>query len=602
MRKIPAFFLILFLVFSVGVGKAENQTVTVSPTGMNDQNVINQAITQAGSGGTVFLNAGTYDITGPIEMVSNLKLSGDSNAIIRVSSSSSQYFTGTTGIISAHSPVENVEISGFQIDGNCENLPSSYNSNDQDPHDCERAIFIIGSTNPRGNGVYIHDMKIYDCFSDGIHVRFCNGVRVSNIEESNCQHEGIYFCEVLQGEISGCKIAGMTSDCMRVENSQNVTVHDNLFFSYNGTHNNGAYEGGANALQIANQGRSFGTGSPKPDSTANIEVFNNTFANVQINAASGLSNIFIHDNKFIGKSELETMGVPVDVSGATPTIQQSEQVFNSIFDILNMTFSDTGIVDNHNVQPGMNWQQKGHSKAWVDIVGWNNLTQINGIFYIPSGEQPIVKYGTVATELTGSTQIHLTVSQSNGNATADLEVITTYSIANKTKTEVSHYFDTEKMPETFSSAINNTAYVTILNNSFSKQTVVYVPENPDVMKICFKFNNSETWHYLHTGTTNTTSKGVKFVNISSLDYWNPEDNVSGNQFVISEYISPKDIKSKVQIVQYDVYGNQISITNYEIKEDAPLSFWKLLPPQTALFALIVGIFVYGSYRNLEAFR
>ncbi len=102
------------------------------------------------------------------------------------------------------------------------------------------------------------------------------------------------------------------------------------------------------------------------------------------------------------------------------------------------------------------------------------------------------------------------------------------------KTEVSHYFDTEKIPETFSPAISNTAYVTILNNSFSKQVVVYVPENPDVMKVCFKFNNSETWHYLHTGTINTTPKGVKFVNISSLDYWNPEDNVSGNQLVIPE--------------------------------------------------------------------
>ncbi len=128
MRKIPAFFLILFLVFSIGLGKAGTE-VTVSPTGTNDQNVINQAIEQAG-GGTVFLNAGTYEVTGPIEMESNVTLTGDYNAIIRVSSSSSKWFTGTTGIISAHSPVENVEISGFQIDGNCENLPSSYDSND----------------------------------------------------------------------------------------------------------------------------------------------------------------------------------------------------------------------------------------------------------------------------------------------------------------------------------------------------------------------------------------------------------------------------------------------------------------------------------------
>ena len=74
--------------------------MTVNPTGSSDQNTINQAISQAG-GGTVYLNPGVYMIDGPIKIISNTKLLGDSNAIVRVSSSSSQWFTGTTGLIGA---------------------------------------------------------------------------------------------------------------------------------------------------------------------------------------------------------------------------------------------------------------------------------------------------------------------------------------------------------------------------------------------------------------------------------------------------------------------------------------------------------------------
>ena len=52
--------------------------------------------------------AGVYEIDGPIIIGSNTILTGDPDAIIKVSSSSSQWFTGSIGIISCKESIKNV--------------------------------------------------------------------------------------------------------------------------------------------------------------------------------------------------------------------------------------------------------------------------------------------------------------------------------------------------------------------------------------------------------------------------------------------------------------------------------------------------------------
>jgi polygalacturonase len=633
MKFLPAFLAVSFVFFSVGIVEAGTQ-VTISPTGSNDQNAINQAISQVAQtgGGTVVLSAGIYSLTGPVYIKSNVNLIGEKNTILRVSKSSSQWFTGATGIISCNEDLKNCTISNLQIDGNCENLPSGYANSPGHYRDCGRGFIIGGSSGDYGQSVKIYNVQIYDCFSDGIYIRYTDTVYIYSNFISNCQHEGIYCSVVKNGLVTGNQIAAIGTDGIRLDNCIKCKVSKNYIISYTGSNNGLVPLDEENGIQVGDTGSSKGFNAEKPIHTQNIEICDNTLVNIKKGAFSPYSSydgVYVHNNTIIGGKALETSGIPVNITDAVndtgvlynisesnqPTKEMSENLFANI---LNMTFSDTGLVHNNNVQPDKNWQQKRHSKAWVDIVGWNNLTQRNGVFYIPAGEQPIVKYDSVATDLMGSTQPHLTTYQSNGNLTADLEVKTTYKVAKtssrsvlgvsvpiisyETKTETSHYYDSETVPQTYNPAINTTAYVTILNNTFSKQTVVYVPENLDVMKVCFKYDTVETWHYMHTGTENTTVKGVKYIQISDLDYWDKQDNVSGNQLVIPEYISPKDVKYRVQIVQYDIYGNEIPVTTFETKEEGPLSFWKLLPPKTVLFASIVGIFLYGIRRNLEAFR
>jgi hypothetical protein len=312
----------------------------------NNQVQINQAISQAD---TVYLNSGVYMVDGTISIKSNFMLTGDPNAIIRVSGSSNQWFQGSTGIISCKESLKNVEICGFQIDGNVGALPPEFHHSRPDTsHDCEKLMILGGYSNDYAENILIHDMKLYNAFSDGVYLRFAKNSACYNNFISNCQHEGIFWTSVLNSEMYNNQIAGITSDCARLDNCVNCKVYDNILFSYSGDHNNGEWEHGENGLQVGDGGVSHGYDARNsPTTTTNIEVFDNTFAANGLQAIllgsaalESSANVFIHGNKFIGKAELETNGISFDVSNSNPsTIERSEKVFSSIFDILNQDFS-----------------------------------------------------------------------------------------------------------------------------------------------------------------------------------------------------------------------------------------------------------------------
>ncbi|MDD5536640.1 MAG: right-handed parallel beta-helix repeat-containing protein [Candidatus Cloacimonetes bacterium] len=316
------------------------ETYTLSPDGSHSNQ---KQITEALKNGDVYLNPGIYDVDGPIYITSNRILAGHQDAIIRVYSGSSQWFTGRTGVISSRESLKNVEIAGFQIDGNIGNLPKHYaDSRSDTSHDCEKLINLGGYSNDPANNIKIHDMKLYNAFSDGMYIIHAKNVEIFDNLISNCQHEGIYLSVVRDGHMHNNQIAGITSDCARLDNCQNVLVEYNLFFSYGGN-SYGAYKGGENGLQIGDAGSSKGYNAVKKGyPTKNIEVRFNTFADPGLRAIwlHGGENVYIHDNEFVDATVLETMGIPIgDISIENqPTVDMSEKIFSNIFDILSMDF------------------------------------------------------------------------------------------------------------------------------------------------------------------------------------------------------------------------------------------------------------------------
>jgi len=343
----------------------------VSSTGANnDQTVINnalEAVKNAG-GGKVYLEAGVYKVDNTVIVWSNTVLTGSPDAVLMVAPTSSQWYIGSVGIISCKESVKNVEIYGFTINGNLGAFPPEY-ANSHSPHkkDCMRCIILHGESGNYGDNIKIHHMQLLDSFSDGAYLYYLTNVSIYNNFISNTQHEGVFLSVVIGAELYGNQIAGVGSDNMRLDNSINCRIFDNILFSYDGDNLNGQYPHGESGVQIGNQGFSFGYGSPKPTVTANIELFNNTFANTGLKAivlgAGSDNNVYVHSNKFINVAELETLGV--SVKGISPTIQQSEKVFSSIFDILKMDYNF--------VYPDVSQDLKGN----VQVLSYKNYSLVD---------------------------------------------------------------------------------------------------------------------------------------------------------------------------------------------------------------------------------
>jgi hypothetical protein len=202
------FALTIFFMCVPGVAGALE--LTVSPTGANnDQTVINnalEAVKNAG-GGKVTLNAGIYKVDNTVIIWSNTNLTGSPDAVILVSPTSSQWFVNSIGIISCKESVKNVEIFGFQINGNLGALPASYANTPGHDKDAERCIILHGNTGDYAENIKIHDMKLYDSFSDGCYIYYAKNVKVYNNFISNCQHEGIFWSVVIGGELFNNKVA-----------------------------------------------------------------------------------------------------------------------------------------------------------------------------------------------------------------------------------------------------------------------------------------------------------------------------------------------------------------------------------------------------------
>jgi len=361
----------------------------VSPSGSSDQNQINQALL---GGGTVYLNPGVYDIDGQIRIGSNTILTGSQDAVLRVSCPNGRWFSNSVGVINGNG--NNIEISEFSFDGNCENLPFDYSHTSADTaHDCESLIHLIGNSNSFMSNVSIHDMKLYDAYSDGITLRYCDHAECYNNIISNCEHEGIFYSRITNSQIYGNSIAGITSDNLRLDNSVNCKVYSNVLFSYSGDHAQ-TYEHGENGLQVGDGGSSHGYNAEDNSiSTSNIEVYGNTFADNGLQAIlldsaalASSANVFIHDNKFLNATELKTSGISFELANGTmPTFQQSQNIFSSIFDILKQDFSfqylNTQVPINASVSvTDYNNTYNPHSLVYVDGVGLSGVKyEYNGL-------------------------------------------------------------------------------------------------------------------------------------------------------------------------------------------------------------------------------
>ena len=259
--------------------------------GHADQVVINRALSwMAADTGRQVHMVGPFEfgITDQLFIGSNSIWSGDSDAVIKVedgacgSSYSNCVFPNGTPVIAAlNSSPSNIEIGGFQINGNCQNQNAYLGSGGADSHGSgvERIISFSNAS-----GINLHNMRIYDGFGEGLMIFTGRNILCAYNYFSNLQHDAVFYKSVT-GSVNTMHdniVEGITSDCLRCGSSQNVNIYNNTLTPYLGSHNNGAPEHGENGIQISNE-NNYAT------LTKNINVYNNSIYN------SGLAGIWILD-------------------------------------------------------------------------------------------------------------------------------------------------------------------------------------------------------------------------------------------------------------------------------------------------------------------
>lgn len=576
----------------------------VRPTGSYDnQKKINEAIEKASkNNGTVYLEKGVYYVNGPVIIKSNVMLTGDSDAIIRVAPypHSSKWFTGQTGIIcNPKEVIHNVVIWGFQIDGNIKNLPASYaNSRSDTRHDCEKLIILGGWSSNFGSNIKIHDMKLYNAFSDGIYIRFAKGVACYNNFISNCQHEGIFFSCVLNGTIYKNKIAGITSDCARLDNCQNCKIHDNIFFAYTGD-SYGAYKGGHNGLQIGNAGVSHGYDARnKPFRTKNIEVFNNVFSDPGLRAIwyHGGENVYIHDNKFVNAEELETLGIPVgDISfDNQPSVEMTEKVFGGLLEILNIDFVDNARNNQteDSIKIPVEERDKGKIRGGIVVAGFADVVYKEGVPYIPDNESVLVKAIAMPSPAnTFNAGVHGIEKQiekgiENGEAYAKMTVTMHYTVSSKnSKGEKVKKLKTTKevfeakrvpapavLPRPDKVNFRIDQHIGIKNYT----TVAPYPSVPEgLQRVEYEYNGKTVKNVLEVGERIRGDNGIIHTNITEVSYWDGDLDHFGDGL----YIEGEFEQDKLKIRAYTIYEEIPTESEYflhEYKAQRLLSFENII--------------------------
>ncbi len=596
-------FILLLILYSAELAQAGEQ-ITLSPDGSHsNQNQINEALKK----GNVYLGPGVYEITGPIHVQRNTIFSGDSNAKILVSSDiSSPWFSPTVGVVNVLDPY-NIQITGFEIDGNCQNLNPDWANSPGHAHDQEQLIKIAGSSSNFGNNILIANMKLHNSFGDGIQARFIDGIICSDNTIINTQHECIYFklcknCKMLKNQM-----AVITSDGGRFDNCYNGEAEENIVWKYDGANNNGAYKGGANGFQVGDAGSSKGYDArTNLIHTENIEIHNNTIIDpgresIVVDAAGQRpsTNVYLHNNIFVDTEEVKRMGISVsdDISvNNPPSIEMSEKVFSSIFDILGVEFTNTGRTNQTSEEIPYTIQETEHGRiaGGIKIIGFKDLIYIDGVPYIPDNNSVLVKYEAVKAPSfswndTGVSKIDkdVNIKLENGNATATLTVRmdwyklstdSTGASKKKHKTSEAVFSDTVEAPQMLDrpSELRGVLY------EYPTHSMAYVPSD-GLTQIEYEYDDKTVKHVFLLGEQHRTDDGIVYTNFSNVDYWKGDLNHSGEFLFINGSFDPE----KLTVTAYTPYES-FQVTHFDyVKKDYPDKFYAdWLFPSFGLFLIL----------------
>ena len=273
--------------------------------------------------------------------------------------------------------------------------------------------------------------------------------------------------------------------------------------------------------------------------------------------------------------------------------------------------------------PDKNVQNHKHITGWIDIVGYDNMTMIDGVYYIPGApeDHAIIQSKIWDTGLSWNNNLdwikvtdeRIFTDGKNITAEIDIHLLWHHSVR-KTREgrswikktyhyEYATFADIELAPKTFISSdySNVSVDVVVYNNTVSPKTTLKVLNIPQtVISVDYMYENDTISHFLGVGAQKYTIKNCPYMQINSTDVWKGEGNLSQfNGFVIIPSMNYSTDNLTVTI--NDPYEAHIvdNVTVYEVKwHGMKNTFSSLL----LLFVAIVGIFIVGSYYQIRRLK
>jgi hypothetical protein len=248
--------------------------------------------------------------------------------------------------------------------------------------------------------------------------------------------------------------------------------------------------------------------------------------------------------------------------------------------------------------PEIKWQENGHIRAWIDIVGFRNLSRDGDKYYIlgDPATEAIIQYDAIDLQYGYLDGLEKTVSfsQSGNNLTASLHVVlkwhTVYCdkdgcFINGRFTEEKDFIDIEVVPERFIFPGNQSVTLKQYNGSVYKPQVLNFNLSPGITAYSIATNNGSITQYLKVGQVAYTSKNIPYMNLTATNHYEQ----SGRD--ISKLNNEVVFNSNLSSIEfYTQYGklNGANITKIVMPETSIKS---------AVFGLIyiVVVFLGGLY-------
>ncbi|HWR25557.1 MAG TPA: PGF-pre-PGF domain-containing protein [Methanosarcina sp.] len=368
--------LLIACFFLITVPAVSGSEITVNPTsGTNAQIAINNAINSVASGATpskpgfILLTAGTYNISAPIILQSNVVLKGAGDSTIIFANGSVCNSEERHGYITGLN-VSNVELCNLQFQSTASRFSDG-------GHGEYRDCIVLKSA----NDCRVHDILFTRyLYNDGVQVFRSTNITIYNCRLYSSGHDGVaFFSDSENCRMSNCDVQIQTNTGIRIASGINCEVDHNTFSS-------GTAGSGWCCVQLQNTLR-------------NVSVHHNIMhdfrgsdSSAGIGSRYARGSISIHDNVMWNVSPYMQIGSPAN---------------------------NTLGPDDQNVS---NWVAKGYGYGSIEII----LTSVNA-FFTSSATSGNVPLNVQFTDTSRGTPTSWLWNFGDGSKSTDRNPIHTYS-------------------------------------------------------------------------------------------------------------------------------------------------------------------------------